>query len=44
MGQAKSLMQEYVLPDYKTVKKGFVRGSSEAQDLTANNAEIDEEH
>ena len=36
-------MQEYVLPDYKTVKKGFVRGSEQAP-LDQNNAEIDEDN
>jgi len=29
MNKADSLLSEYVLPDYKTIKKGFVRGQDE---------------
>lgn len=47
MARANSLLKEYVLPDYKTIKKGFVREELEGQKLvkTGKNqaTEADEE-
>ena len=48
MGRANTLLKEYVLPDYKTIKKGFVREESPPGEVIVNTgknqaAEVDEE-
>jgi len=40
MQRSGSLLQEYVLPDFKTIKQGFVRGSEADRGALA---EVDEE-